>query len=106
MQLKYASFDLVKSIIDTGNFALRRIPEFQNIIVEKRHLNEYPDGKIVYLDEYKREMCVCKRKLKYGGQWTIISKAGTAKSINIFSDQYLIKNINEVLQYINNTPAS
>lgn len=101
MKLQYASFDQIKSIIDSGNYALRRIPEFEKIIVEKRHIDQYPDGKIIYLEEYKREMCVYLRKLKYGGQWLILSKTGSGRSINLFSESYLVKDIKKVFDYIN-----
>lgn len=103
MKFRYASFDQIKSIIDSGDYALRRIPKFKKIIVEKRHFDQYPDGKIVYLEDYKREMCVCQRKLKYGGKWFIVSETGSGRSINPFSISYLIKDIQTVFDYIKRT---
>lgn len=50
---------------------IRAIPSILRVVVEPRHINDYPNGKIIYLPEYKREMLVAEYVPKHEGQFLV-----------------------------------
>ena len=48
----------LEAVMKEYNVVIRVVPEKVRSVVEARHIKDYPNGKIVYLEEYKREMCV------------------------------------------------
>lgn len=86
---------LQKIMIDNG-LAIRAIPIMRRIVVDIRHKNDFPDGHIEYLDEYKREMWVENRKNIHGGQFVVESNCGTQSSIS-FSGEKFYDSIEELV---------
>ena len=62
--------ELEKFMIDTG-VVISAIPKKSVSIVEKYHIDKFPNGKIEYLEEYKREMLIFEKVNKQGGKFTI-----------------------------------
>lgn len=78
----------LENIMISHGIVLRAIPKIERSICEKRRANEFPDGKIEYLEEYKREMLVIERIPKYAGKFIFEYKQGTASTVKFTGKKF------------------
>ena len=78
---------------------IRVIPEKVRIVVEKSHIKDYPNGKIKYLEEYKREMCVAIRIPDNAGRF-IYAKTKDTNSIAMFNSKVVFDSIADLVEYV------
>ena len=62
--------ELEKIMVEHG-LVIRVIPQKVRSILEKQHVDKFPDGKIEYLEKYKREMLVVEETPKNAGKFVI-----------------------------------
>jgi len=67
---------------------IRAVPNRWNKILEAQHINEYPDGKIVFLPEYKREMLVVDTVPKCAGKFLVKTGLGTGAGVNFTGGEF------------------
>ena len=72
----------------THGAALRAIPEKVTEIYEVRHRDQYPDAKIVYLEDFKREMLVNERRPINAGKFILETGLGTLSKIDFSARQF------------------
>ncbi len=60
---------------------IKAIPEKVVSIFEKSHLDKYPNGRIQYLDKYKREMLVVETVPKNAGKFVIGVNTGNSSVV-------------------------
>lgn len=90
--------DLEKIMVDYG-VVIRAIPKVCRDIIEKRHINEYPDGKIVYLEDFKREMLIIKRIPKNAGKFLLEYNQKTSNMVKFEGKKYF-DSITDAIQYL------
>lgn len=61
----------LETIMVKYGLAIRAIPETVQGVVEAYHKDLFPDGRIVYLEEYKREMLVFESRPRNAGKFVI-----------------------------------
>ncbi len=61
---------------------IRATPNIVRDVLEARHINEYPDGKIVFLPEYKRNMLVVEKIPKHAGQFLVKTGLSTMARVD------------------------
>lgn len=91
--------DLQKIMVSNG-LTIRAIPVKRRIVVELRHKNDFPNGTLQYLEEFKREMWVEERKNIHGGQFIVESNCGTNATIH-FSGKKFYSSLEELIEDIN-----
>lgn len=60
---------------------LRAIPNTVREILEVRHKDEFPDGKVVYLEEFHRDMLIVERVPKHAGEFLMECRQGTSEMV-------------------------
>ena len=79
----------------------RAVPCMRYAILDKRHSKDYPNGSILYLDEYKREMLVVPMVPKHAGQFVVETNCGTS-SMTTFQGRAFFKTLEEIVDYLEN----
>ena len=79
--------ELEKILIEHG-VALRAIPAEMYEVYEKAHAEKFPDGQIIYLDEFKRKMLVRKRTPQNAGKFVFEYNCGTGCMVRFSGQQY------------------
>lgn len=79
--------------------AIRVVPCMSRAILEKRQSKDYPNGSILYLDEYEREMLVVPMVPKHAGQFVVETNCGTG-SITKFQGHAFFKTLEKVADYL------
>ena len=72
------------TLIEYG-VALRAIPAE---VYAKTHIEDFPDGQIIYLDEFKREMLVVKSIPTNAGKFVFEHNCGTGRMARFTGRQY------------------
>lgn len=88
--------ELEQIMVEYG-VTLRAIPAEVYGIYETTHAEEYPDGQISYLEEFKREMLITKRIPKDAGKFILEYNCGTGKTV-CFSRQEYYDSIEEAIK--------
>lgn len=71
----------LEQIMVENAVTIKAIPEKVVSIFEKSHLNEYPNGCIQYLEQYKREMLVVETVPKNAGKFVIGRNTGNSSVV-------------------------
>lgn len=79
--------ELEKIMISHG-VALRAIPEKVRHVLEKQHIDRYPNGTIEYLDEFKREMLVFESIPKNAGKFILVKNQATSCNVSFTGKEY------------------
>ena len=80
MQKELTIEELERLMVEYG-IVLRAIPTTVREILEVRHKDEYPDGKVVYLEEFHRDMLVVERVPKHAGEFLMECRQGTSEMV-------------------------
>lgn len=78
----------LEDIMILNSVVLRAIPTTMRGVYETRHIDEFPDGTIEYLEEYKREMLVVHTVPKNAGKFLIECVKNTRSSVNFEGKKY------------------
>lgn len=74
---------------------LRAIPNTVREILEVRYRDEYPDGKVVYLEEFHREMLIVEHVPKHAGEFLMECRQGTSQMVPF--NRIFYKSISEAI---------
>jgi hypothetical protein len=88
--------ELENILIEYGA-ALRAIPAEVYEVYAKTHIEDFPNGQIVYLDEFKREMLVVKSIPTNAGKFVFEHNCGTGRMVRFTGRQYY-NSIEEVIE--------
>lgn len=72
--------ELERIMVEHGA-TIRAIPKVIVGVYDKRHIDKYPDGRIEYLDSFKREMLITESVPKNAGKFLLKSKCGTMSMV-------------------------
>ena len=61
--------------------ALRAIPQRVQDILEVHHKDKFPDGKIVYMDDFHREMLIVESIPKHAGEFLMECRQETSSMV-------------------------
>lgn len=86
----------LQNIMIENALSVRAIPKAVRDVVELRHKDKYPGGRVEYIDSFKREMWVYERYPRHGGQFVVESKCGTGSMIR-FSGKRYYNSLEEVI---------
>lgn len=78
---------------------IRAIPESIREVFEKRHINDYPNGEVKYLPEYKREMIVTYKHPTLGGKFALTFAKHTNNDV-AFAKWLFFDSLEEVAGYL------
>ena len=70
------------------DITIRAIPMERTIIVDIRHKDQFPDGEVTFLPEFKREMLVVKWTTTHAGKFLAEAKAGSSGMVKFSSGPY------------------
>ena len=79
--------ELGQIMIEYG-VTLRAIPAEVYGVYEKGHAAEFPDGQIVYLEEFKREMLITKHVPPNAGKFLFEYKCSTGNLVKFGGKEY------------------
>lgn len=89
----------LNDIFINKGIVLRAIPRKVKGIYEKSHAHDFPDGKIQYLDEFRREMLVLEYVPEHAGEF-LIEFAKNTDSIVRFSEKKYFVSLEDALTSI------
>lgn len=78
---------------------IRAITEYERIVVEKRHVDQFPDAEIKFLPEFNREMLVGVKPHIHGGQFVVELVRHTCSTVR-FKGRRFFKTLDEVADYL------
>lgn len=79
--------------------AIRAIPEYERLVVEKRHADQFPNAEVRFLPEFNREMLVEEKRLAYGGQFVLECVRHTGSTVK-FTGSRFFNSLDEVAEYL------
>lgn len=88
--------ELEKIMIEHG-LVIRAVPKKVRSVFEKQHIDKFPDGKIEYLERYKREVLVVDQVPKNAGKF-IIECAESACATIRFSGEKFYDSVEEAVE--------
>ncbi len=91
------SLETLGKLMVEHNLAIRAVPMVVRDIVEVRHKDEYPDGVIKYLPEFKREMLVTLRTPKHAGMFVVEKASGTASTVH-FGHKKFYRSLEDIVK--------
>ena len=92
-------FKVLERLMIKYGTVIRAVPEKISFTVEKRHINEYPEGKIEFLPEYGREMLVGYKNHKYGGKLALGFAKHTANDLPFMKWQFF-DSLEDIINYL------
>ena len=95
--MKMTDLEKIERLMIKYGVSIRAIPEVSEMIVETRHMDQYPNGKIIFLQEFGREMLIVQKHHKFGGKFVMQSKCGS-QSIVRFNTDKVYGSIEEILE--------
>lgn len=78
----------LENIMVTHGVVLRAIPNKTTGIYEKRHIDQFPDGKIMYLEDFKRAMLVIEKIPKNAGKFILECEKNTLSTVKFTGRKY------------------
>lgn len=89
----------MQEIMGKYGIVIRPIPKIRRLILEECYIKEYPNGEVVYLEEFKRHMCVVKETPKHAEEFLFVfGIKHTMARINFANGKYF-KSIEDGLRY-------
>lgn len=87
----------LENIMVSHGVVLRAIPKTARSIYEKYHADKYPDGIIMYLEKYKREMLIVENIPKNAGKFIFECEKHTS-SIVKFNGKKFYDSIEQAIE--------
>lgn len=78
----------MQEIMTTYGLVIRTVPNQVTSILDERHKNKFPDGKIKYLEQYGREMLIVKTIPEHAGKFLIESVNDTGRIVRFSPGKY------------------
>lgn len=82
------NLDILQKIMIEKGLSIRAIPMANRIVVELRHKDDFPNGHVQYLEEFKREMWVEERQNPHRGQFVVESNCGTRATVKFSGKRF------------------
>lgn len=93
----------LETIMAKYGVAIRAIPEMARDVFDVRHKDKYPDGRVQFLPEYKRDMLVVERRPEHGGQFIMEHGLKTMSGVSFKGKKYyasIEEAINDLLSMV------
>ena len=94
----YKISDLEKIMV-RDNICIRAVPQKITSIIETRHIDMFPEGKIIYLPDFKREMLVIEETPANPGTFVFEKLKGKNGTVR-FSPKIFYKSLTDMLDDI------
>ena len=91
----------LEKIMKEKGLVIRAIPNEVKCIYDSYHIKDFPDGKLEYISQFDREMCVVMQKPKNAGKFMIESVRHTYADVKFNHSEYF-DTINDAVNYILN----
>lgn len=104
IDVKNMTLEQLESLLIQHSAVIRAIPKSVRIVVEKRHMEQFPNAEIKYLPEYRREMLVEERQTKHGGEFALEIAKHTHSRVD-FQGKRFFKSLTEVIEYLTDLDA-
>lgn len=95
-----SDMDILAELMMKYRVVVRAIPKKIRCIVDKRHIDQFPDGKIVYMEEYKREMLVYYEFPQHGGQFLVTQCRGTNASVDFRKPHFYFNSLFDIIEFL------
>ena len=90
--------DELEYLMQKHGLAIRAIPLLMKSIYDKEHIDEFPNGKIEYVEHFQRAMCVVYEPPQNAGKFMIEKVNHTYSQVN-FKNKYF-DTIEDAIEYI------
>ena len=91
----------LERIMKEKGLVIRAIPNEIKCIYDSYHIKDFPDGKLEYISQFDREMCVVMQKPKNAGKFMIESVRHTYADVK-FNHSECFDTIQDAVNYILN----
>ena len=91
----------LEALLRKHSAVIRFLPQKTKKIVEKRHKNQFPNGKIQYIESFHREMLVVEEEVlpNLAGK-ILLAENHTTNSTVTFSKELIFTSLEEVYDYL------
>ena len=89
----------LEKIMKEKGLVIRAIPNEVKSIYDAYHIKDYPNGKLEYIPQFGREMCVIMQAPKNAGKFMIESISHTYSEVKFNHTKYF-DSIEEAINYI------
>ena len=89
----------LEKIMKEKGLVIRAIPNEIKCIYDSYHISEFPEGKLEYIPQFNREMCVVMQKPKNAGKFMIESIRHTYADVKFVNEMYF-DTIQDAINYI------
>lgn len=94
----------LEEIMVSHGVVLRAIPMKVRGIYEIRHRNQFPNARVEYLEDFKREMLIDERTPKNAGKFIFEANQGTGDMVRFHANRFY-DSIEEAMEdLLNNSP--
>lgn len=87
----------LEELMKKHNLVIRVVPEKITSIYERYHKDKFPQGELVYLEKYKREMLVVVKTPKNAGKFMVSCYNGLSAHIE-FDAEKVYNSIEEIIE--------
>lgn len=101
------TLNLLSELMTTHGAVIRAIPQKERHLYEKELKSLYPDGKIEYVDEFKREMLVQYTAPQNAGKFYLTFANHTMQTV-VFNNSLIFDSLDQIVDYLTtlNNPAT
>lgn len=85
---KLSDLGRFEALMRKHSLVIRTVPELEQHVFETKHKDRYPDGKIQYVEEYKRDMLVVKKIPEHAGEFIACSLPNTESVVKFVPKKY------------------
>lgn len=78
----------LEEIMVSHGVALRAIPRKVTGIYEVRHQSQFPNARVEYLEDFKREMLIDERVPKNAGRFIFEAHQGTGSLVKFYANKF------------------
>ena len=89
----------LEKIMKEKGLVIRAIPNEVKCIYDSYHIKDFPEGKLEYISQFDREMCVVMQKPKNAGKFMIESAKHTYMDVKFNNTEYF-DTIQDAINYI------
>lgn len=93
--------NILEKIMKEKGLVIRAIPNEVKCIYDSYHIKDFPEGKLEYISQFDREMCVVMQKPKNAGKFMVASAKHTYMDVKFNHSEYF-DTIQDAINYIIN----
>lgn len=89
----------LEKIMQEKGLVIRAIPNEIKCIYDSYHIKDFPEGKLEYVSQFNREMCIVMQKPKHAGKF-MVERANHAYMDVKFNNSEYFDTIQDAINYI------